>query len=72
MNIETRVLRTIFVPKRDEIRRGWRKVHHEELRNLCSAPYIIRIIKSSRMRWEGHGGTYGSEHEFLQDFGMEI
>jgi hypothetical protein len=25
------VLRTIFGPKRDEVARGWRKVHNEEL-----------------------------------------
>jgi hypothetical protein len=32
----------------------WRKLHNEELRDLYSSPSIIRIIKSSRMRWAGH------------------
>jgi hypothetical protein len=39
-----RVLR-IFGPKRDEVTRGWRKLHNEELHNLYSSPSIIRMIK---------------------------
>jgi hypothetical protein len=50
---ENRVLR-IFGPKRDEVTGGWRKLHNEELQNLCSFPSIIRTIKSRRIRWEGH------------------
>jgi hypothetical protein len=50
---ENRVLR-IFRPKRDEETGGWRKLHNEELHNLYSSPSIIRMIKSRRMRWEGH------------------
>jgi hypothetical protein len=33
---ENRVLRIIFVPKRDEVTGGWRKLHNEELHNLYS------------------------------------
>jgi hypothetical protein len=51
---ENRVLRRIFGPKRDEVMGGWRKLHTEELHNLCSSPSTIRIIKSRRMRWAGH------------------
>jgi hypothetical protein len=40
--------------KRDEVTGGWRKLHNEELHNLYSLPNIIRIIKSTRMRWAGH------------------
>jgi hypothetical protein len=47
---ENRVLRRIFVPKRDEVTRDWRKLHNEELHNLYSSPDIIRMIKSRRMR----------------------
>jgi hypothetical protein len=43
-----------ILPKRDEVAGEWRKLHNEELRDLCSSPSIIRIIKSRRMRWEGH------------------
>jgi hypothetical protein len=38
---------------------GWRKLHNEELHNLYSSPSIIRIIKSSRMRWAGHVAPMG-------------
>jgi hypothetical protein len=51
---EKRVLRIIFGQKRDEVTRGWRKLHNEELHNLYSSPSIIRVINSRRMRWAGH------------------
>jgi hypothetical protein len=47
---EKRVLRKIFGPRRDEVIRGWRKLHNEEPRDLYSSPSIIRIMKSRRMR----------------------
>jgi hypothetical protein len=50
---ENSVLRRIG-PKRDEVTGERRKLHIEELRDLYSSPSIIRIIKSRRMRWEGH------------------
>jgi hypothetical protein len=31
---ESRVLRKIFGPKRDEVTREWRKLHNEELNEL--------------------------------------
>jgi hypothetical protein len=33
----------------------WRKLHNEELHNLCSSANIIRMIMSRKMRWAGHG-----------------
>jgi hypothetical protein len=48
------VVGKIFGPNRDEVTGGWRKLRNEELHNLYSSPSIIRIIKSSRMRWAGH------------------
>jgi hypothetical protein len=47
---ENRVLRRIFVPKRDEVTGGWRKLHNEELHGLYYSPRIIRVIKAKRMR----------------------
>jgi len=32
----------------------WRKLHNEELSDLCSLPNIVRVVKSRRMRWAGH------------------
>jgi hypothetical protein len=58
---ENRVLSRIFGPKRDEVTGEWRKLRNEELRNLYSSPSIIRIIKSSRMRWAGHVTRMGEK-----------
>jgi hypothetical protein len=43
---ENRVQRRVFVQKRDEVTKGWRKLHNEELHNLYSSPSINRMIKS--------------------------
>jgi hypothetical protein len=50
---------TIFGPKRDEVTRERRKLHNEELNDLYSLPNILRVIKSRRMRWEGHVARMG-------------
>jgi hypothetical protein len=52
--LENRVLRRTFGSKRDEVTRGWRKLHNEELHGLYSSPSIVRVIKARRMRWAGH------------------
>jgi hypothetical protein len=57
--IQNSVLRRIFGPKRDEVTRGWRKLHNEEIHNLYSSPSIIRMIKSRRMRGAGHVARMG-------------
>jgi hypothetical protein len=46
---ESRVLRGMFEPKRDEVAGGWRKLYNEELHNLYSSPSIIIMIKSRSM-----------------------
>jgi hypothetical protein len=43
---ESRVLRRIFCPKRDEVARGWKRLHNEELHNLYASLNIVRVIKS--------------------------
>ncbi|KAJ4429408.1 hypothetical protein ANN_21566 [Periplaneta americana] len=44
--LENKVLRKIFVAKRDEVTGEWRKLHNTELHALYSSPDIIRNIKS--------------------------
>jgi hypothetical protein len=57
------MLRRISGPKRDEITGGWRKLHNEELGDLYSSPGIIGMIKSRRMRWEGHVARVGERRD---------
>jgi hypothetical protein len=56
------VLRRIFGPKTDE----WRKLHNEELRDLCSSPSIIRIIKSWKMRCAEHVARMGEKRNYYR------
>jgi hypothetical protein len=56
---ENRVLWRILGPKRDEVPRGWRKLHNEELHGLYSSLNIVRVIKARRMKWAGHVAHMG-------------
>jgi hypothetical protein len=56
---ESRLLRRIFSPKRNEVTGDWRKLHNEELHNLYSSPNLIRMIKSRTIRWAGHVARKG-------------
>jgi hypothetical protein len=65
---ENRVLRRIFGRKRDEETGDWRKIHNEELNDMCSSPNIIRATKSRRMRWAGLVARMGERCR--QGFGL--
>jgi len=56
---KNRVLRRVFGPKRDDVTGEWRKLHNEELSDLCSLPNIVRVVKSRRMRWAGRVARMG-------------
>jgi hypothetical protein len=47
---ENRVLRRIFVTKRDEATGEWKRLHNEKLNDLYSSPNIIRVNKLRRTR----------------------
>jgi len=63
VSLETRVLRRIFGPKRDEVTREWRKLKNEKLNDLYSSPNTVRVIKSKRMRWAGHVARMGETRD---------
>jgi len=54
-----RVLRVIFVRKRDEVTGDWRKLRNEKFNDLYSSPNIVRVITSIRTRWAGHVARIG-------------
>jgi hypothetical protein len=58
---ENGVLMRIFGLKRDEMTGDWRKLHNEQLHNLCSSPNIIRMFKSRGMRRAGHVARMGEK-----------
>jgi hypothetical protein len=57
---ENRILRRIFGPKR-----GWRKLHNEELHNWYYSPSVIGMIQSRRIGWVGNVARMGGEDECI-------
>ena len=51
---ENRMLRKIFGPKMYELTGGWRRLRNDELHDLYSSLYIMRVITSRRMKWVRH------------------
>ena len=78
---ENMVLRRIIGPKRDEVTGKWRKLHNEELNDLCISHSVVQAIKSRRMRWAGQHvegrGVYRvlvgkpRERDHLEDPGID-
>ena len=56
---KNRVLRRIFGPKRDEVKREWSKLYNEERNDLYSSPNIVQVIKSRKVRLAGHVAYMG-------------
>ena len=59
------MLRRIFGPKREEVTRYWKKLHNEELNDLCSSPNIFRVIKSRRLRLARHVARMGRSEAYI-------
>ena len=51
----------MFAPRSDGVTGEWRRLHNEELNDLYCSPYIVRVIKSRRMRCSGHVARMGEE-----------
>jgi hypothetical protein len=49
----------IFRLKNDEVTGVWRKPHNEELNDLYTTSYVIRVIKSKIMSWARDVARYG-------------
>jgi len=44
----------IYGSKRNEVAEEWNRLHKEELHDLYSSPYAIRLIKRRTTVWTGH------------------
>jgi hypothetical protein len=52
--LENRVQRKIFGPKKEEVPRGLKKLHNENIYNVCCLQTIITVMTSSGKRWVGN------------------
>ena len=53
---------------RDEVTGEWRRLHKEELNDVCCLPDIIRVIQPRRKEMSGVGSTYGKRKEVRTGF----
>ena len=57
--------------QRDEVTGEWRKLRNEELKDLYCSPNIVQVIKSRRIKWEGHVARIRGEERCIQGFDEE-
>jgi hypothetical protein len=55
---ENEMLRRLFGPKREEMARGWRRNHNEELHNAHSSP---NMLLTYLLTYSLHGAEYYSK-----------
>ena len=62
------MLRKTFGPKQEKVTGDWRKLHTEVLYDLCLPPDIVWVIRSTMMRYVGHGHLRGrrGKHTLFQ------
>jgi hypothetical protein len=65
---ENRVQRRIFVPRRDDVTRGGRKLYYDDFYNLYSSVNKIGMIKPKRMKWTGHVARMGRKRIMHRGF----
>jgi hypothetical protein len=51
-----------YLPQKEEVVRGWRKVNKADLHDLSFSSYVIRLIKSRAC------ATHEGEEKWLHDF----
>jgi hypothetical protein len=56
---EIGILRKVFGPKKEEVKKDCGKLHNVELCGLRSLTNIVRMIQPPRMRWTGHVARVG-------------
>jgi hypothetical protein len=64
------VLRRIFVPKREEVAEGWRRLHNAERPNLYVLLDIVMVIQSRCMKWRSCS-VRGRDEKYMQHFGRK-
>jgi len=58
---ESRVSTSIYGRKRKDVAGGYRMLYSEELHNSYYLPNMIRVTKSTRMRWVGSCTAHGRD-----------
>jgi hypothetical protein len=66
---ESKILRKLLEPKRDERTGEWRKLHNEELNDLSYSLNIVRVIKIEKNEMGGACCTYGGVERCIVYFG---
>jgi hypothetical protein len=61
---ENMALRRIFVPKRDEVKEGWKKLYYEEFHNVCSPPSMIRTDRAQLLDITIYSLCVNESHDF--------
>jgi len=55
----------MFGPKRVRVAGDWRRLHNEELRNLCASPNTVGLIKTRMIKWAWHVAGMGGLFKWM-------